>query len=71
MLAAEADRRTRDVVYGFGEPQAAATLAALLLDFGLPGSGRVEVHLEGALGFQGVSAHSAEARLWIGYGYSV
>ena len=71
MPTTEADFQTRSVVYGFGEPAAAARMAALFLDFGLPHNTRTEANLEGPAGYQSVSAWSAEACLWVGYGYSV
>jgi hypothetical protein len=70
MLITESDWQTRSVVYGFGEPDGAARLAALFLDLGLPGNTRTRVNLEGPAGYQSLSADSAEARLWIGYDYS-
>ena len=69
--ATEAEWLSRSVVYGFGEPDAAARMAALFLDFGLPHNSRTEANLEGPAGYQSVSVLSAEVRLWVGYGYSV
>lgn len=55
----------RDVVEGFGRPEAAARLAQLLLDLSRPDCPIKEVQLEGELGFRGVAPGSAEVRLWL------
>jgi hypothetical protein len=60
----------RTTVHGFGLAEGAATFAALLLDIGLPGSLRTRFCLEGPAGYQSVTSHSAEMRLWIGHTYS-
>lgn len=61
--------RTRDVVDGFGGPDATVTLAKLLLDIGLPQTELTEFDLESPAGYWGVAIGSAEMRLWVGYKY--
>lgn len=71
MVITEQDWATRSLVYGFGGMFAAARLAALFLDIGLPDNKRTEFVLEGPAGSQSLSPMSAEARIWVGYDYSV
>ena len=72
MLIADVDWETRSVVRGFGEIGAAARVAELLLDIGLPATERAEYVCEGpAGGAQTVTPRSAELRLWVGYDYAV
>jgi hypothetical protein len=66
----ENDRAARDVVQGFGSPSGSATLAALLLDIGLPDNEGTEFCLEGPAGYQSVAPRSAEGRFWVGFEYS-
>lgn len=71
MVITEQEWQRRSFVYGFGEMFAAARLAGLFLDIGLPGSQSTEFVLEGpTTGTQSLSAMSAEARIWVGYDYS-
>jgi hypothetical protein len=67
MLSADPGSEARPVVHGFGAAEGAARIAALFLDFGLPGSERHEASLEGPAGNHSVTDLSAEARLWLGY----
>lgn len=59
------DWEARDVVEGFGSPDATARLAQLLLDVSRPECPVKEIQLEGELGFRGVAPGSAEVRLWL------
>jgi hypothetical protein len=70
MVITERDWQTRSVVRGFGEAEAAARLAALLLDFGRSASAYTRIDLEGPAGFESVDADSAEVRFWLGYDYA-
>ena len=70
MCVNDEQRAARDVVKGFGSPRGACTLAALLLDIGLPGTERTEFCLEGPAGFQSLVPMSAEGRIWVGYDYT-
>lgn len=63
----ETDFEHRNIVDGFGGPEATATLAALLLDIGLPQTELTEFCLEGPAGNWSVDIGSAEATFWIGY----
>jgi hypothetical protein len=63
-------RAARDVVEGFGDARGSATLAALLLDIGLPDTQRTEFCLEGPAGYQSLVPISAECRFWVGYDYT-
>ena len=71
MCVTDEEFTNRSVVHGFGKPMRTATLAALLLDIGLPGTTQTEFHLEGPSGNQSVATGSAEARLWVGYDYAL
>jgi len=71
MCVTDEEFNNRSVVHGFGNPMRTATLAALLLDIGLPGTTQTEFHLEGPSGNQSVAIGSAEARLWVGYDYAL
>ncbi len=63
------DFAARNVVCGFGGALGSATVAALLLDIGLPANADAEFSLEAAPGYQSVRPGSAEARFWVGYDY--
>jgi hypothetical protein len=56
-------------VEGFGGPEATASLAALLLDIGLPHTELNEMCLESPSGNWSVAFGSSEARFWIGYDF--
>ncbi|MEQ1948096.1 MAG: hypothetical protein ABL995_12955 [Bryobacteraceae bacterium] len=71
MCVTDAEFANRSVVHGFGNPIRTATLAALFLDIGLPGSKQTEFHLEGPSGNQSVAIGSAEARIWVGFDYAL
>lgn len=71
MCVSDAEFANRSVVHGFGNPMRTATLAALLLDIGLPGTTETEFHMEGPSGNQSMAIGSAEARLWVGYDYAL
>ncbi len=71
MCVSDEEFAHRDVVHGFGDPVRTATLAALWLDIGLPGTSGTEFHLEGPSGDQSVAVGSAEARFWVGYEYAL
>jgi hypothetical protein len=70
--ATDEEWEARDVVRGFGRPEATARLAQLLLDVSRPTCPINEVQLEGELGFRGVAPGSAEVRLWLpgSFGYA-
>jgi hypothetical protein len=55
----------REYVDGFGSPYATATIAALLLDIGLPDSTARELCLESPSGNWSVAIGSAEARFYV------
>ncbi|MEQ1883938.1 MAG: hypothetical protein ABL967_02685 [Bryobacteraceae bacterium] len=71
MCVSDAEFANRAVAHGFGNPMRTATLAALFLDIGLPGTTQTEFHLEGPSGNQSVAIGSAEARIWVGFDYAL
>ena len=60
------DFASRRIIDGFGGPEATATLAALLLDIGLPQTALTEFCLESPSGNWSVAIGSAEAKFHVG-----